>query len=103
MVKISDIPYDYNLQENKFLYDVWESIIFYLIENKVLVMKDFNRFSHYRDANYKKNMLILLDDVASFDNEKRRFYLRELRNTKFVKENLDIAPDDLIPKMSSKI
>ena len=66
-------------------------------------MKDFNRFSHYRDANYKKNMLILLDDVASFDNEKRRFYLRELRNTKFVKENLDIAPDDLIPKMSSKI
>ena len=66
-------------------------------------MKDFNRFSHYRDTNYKRNMLILLDDVASFDNEKRRFYLRELRNTKFVKENLDIAPDDLIPKMSSKI
>ena len=103
MKKIADIPYDYNHQENKFLYDVWESIIFYLIENKVLVMKDFNRFCRFRDINYKKNMLILLDDVANFDNEKRKFYLRELRNIKFVKENLDIAPEDLIPKMSSKI
>ena len=76
--------------ENKYIIDIWIIIIYYLLQNKIITMKDFNYFSEDNNDEIKKNIFIILNQVCCYKLENKKTYLKELENTKFMNINKNI-------------
>ena len=77
--EISEISKDENDDINKF----WSIIMYYLLENKIIKMNDFNSFCKGYNNEIKYNIFMILKDAFNFDSNKKKIYLKELKNTKF--------------------
>ena len=97
LLEISNLKIE---EKNKF--DVWVIILFYLMENKILNMKDFNYFVKGFNKNIKKNVMILLNEVCCYNRDKKYYYFKELKNSKFATSNKNIYLD-VIKEKNDKI
>ena len=77
--EISEISKDENEDINKF----WSIIMYYLLENKIIKMNDFNSFCKGYNNEIKYNIFMILKNAFNFDSNKKKIYLKELKNTKF--------------------
>ena len=78
-------------EENQFLSNIWIIIIYYLLQNNIIKMNDFNYFCKgYYNKEIKKNIFNILNGVCCYNFENKKYYLRELRNTKFANINKKI-------------
>ena len=80
-------------EENKFLLDIWIIIIYYLLQNKIMTMNDFNFFCKGFSKEIKTNIFTILNGVCNYNSENKKFYLKELKNTKFYNINKKISSD----------
>ena len=69
--------------ENKFLIDIWIIIIYYLLQNKIIAMNDFNYFCNDYNNEIKANIFTILKGVCCYNLENKKIYLKELKETKF--------------------
>ena len=76
-----------NKEENKYINDIWIIIIYYLLQNKIMIMNDFNYFCNIYNKEIKKNIYTILNGVCAYNIENKQNYLKELYNTKFISMN----------------
>ena len=79
--------------DEKWKFDVWIIFLFYLMENKILNMRDFNYFTKGYNKDVKKNVMILLYEVCCYKRDKKYYYFKELKNSKFAMSNKNIYID----------
>ena len=79
-----------NKEENKYINDIWIIIIYYLLQNKIMTMNDFNYFSNGYNKEIKNNIFTILNGVCAYNIENKQNYLTELKNTKFIYMNKNI-------------
>ena len=72
-----------NKEENKNIKDLWIVIIYYLLENKIMSMNDFDYFCKENNKEIKNNIYTILNDMCAYNKDNKDFYLKELKNTKF--------------------
>ena len=79
-----------NKEDNKYINDIWIIIIYYLLQNKIMTMNDFNYFSNGYNKEIKNNIFTILNGVCAYNIENKQNYLTELKNTKFIYMNKNI-------------
>ena len=79
-----------NKEENKYIIQIWIVIIYYLLQNKIISMSDFDYFSNGYNNEIKNNVFIILNGVCNYDINNKQLYLKELTNTKFINMNKNI-------------
>ena len=80
--------------ENQFLKDIWIILIYYLLQNKIMTMSNFNYFCKgYYNKEIKKNIFVIINGVCNYNLENQKFYLKEIKNTKFAVINEKIYSD----------
>ena len=72
-----------NKEENKNIKDLWKVIIYYLLENKIMSLNDFDYFCKGNNKEIKNNIYTILNDVCCYNKDNKDFYLKEFKNTKF--------------------
>ena len=84
-------------EENIFIIDIWIIIIYYLFQNNIMKMEDFDYFTRgYYTKDIKKNILQILKGVSCYKEENKKYYLNELKNTKFSNINKKIISEIMI-------
>ena len=76
-----------NYNQNYYLVDLWVIIIYYLINNQILVISDFNIFSREYNYNVKKEVINVLNKVVDYNYEAKNNLKKELKNSKLYNEN----------------
>ena len=79
--------------EEKCKFDVWVIALFYLMENKILEMKDFNCFIKGYSKDIKKKVMILMNEICCYNRDKKYYYFKEFKNSKFALNNKSIYLD----------
>ena len=81
-------------EENQFIINIWIIIIYYLLQNKIITFKNFNYFcKNYYTKEIKKNILNILNEVCLYNKDNKKYYYRELMNTKFANINKKILSE----------
>ena len=80
----------YNNQDNNYyLEDVWIILIYYLLDNQIMKMNDFNNFN--KDSyNIKKYIADILRKIIDYNRESKKHWINELKATKFYIENRNL-------------
>ena len=67
---------------NYYLEDVWTTVLYYLIDNQILTISDFNIFN--RDSNnIKKEIANILTKIIDYNRDTKKILISELKLTKF--------------------
>ena len=94
---LEELSYLYNeelqKEENQFLKDIWTLIIYYLLQNKIMKMNDFNYFCKGFSKEIKNNIFRILNEVCRYNLENGYFFLKEFKNTKLANMNKKIVSD----------
>jgi len=94
---LEELSYIYNeelqKEENQFLKDIWTIIIYYLLQNKIMKMNDFNYFCKGYSKEIKTNIISILNEVCRYNLENGYFFLKEFKNTKLANMNKKIVSD----------
>ena len=69
--------------------DIWTCVMYYLMENKIYFMKNFNYFCKDTKDNIKC-ILTLMINIANYNNANKNIYLKEARATKIMKNNKEL-------------
>ena len=78
-----------NYDKNYYLEDIWVIIIYYLINNQILAVSDFNIFN--REYNNIKNEIAnVLKKVADYNYDMQNYLMKEIKNSKFYNDNKKI-------------
>ena len=78
-----------NYNKNYYLEDIWVTLIYYLINNQILSISDFNIFN--REYNNIKNEIVnVLNKVAIYNYDSKNYLMKELYNCKFYNDNNNI-------------
>ena len=81
-------------EENIFINDIWTIVIYYLLQNNIMKIEDFDYFTKgYYTKDVKRNILIILKNVSYYNTENKEYYLNELKNTKFANINQKILSE----------
>ena len=72
-----------NKDENKNINDLWIIIIYYLLENKLMSINDFDYFSKGCNKEIKNNIYNILNKVCCYNKDNKDIYLKEFKKTKF--------------------
>lgn len=77
----------YNNQNiNYYLEEILIILIYYLLDNQIIKMSDFNVFN--KDSiNLKKSVANILIKIADYNRDSKKFWITELKATKFYNEN----------------
>ena len=96
-IVLEELSYLYNeefqKEENQFLKDIWTIIIYYLLQNKIMKMNDFNYFCKGYSKEIKNNIFIVLNEVCRYNLENGYFFLKEFKNTKLANMNKKIVSE----------
>ena len=96
-IVLEELSYLYNeelqKEENQFLKDIWTIIIYYLLQNKIMKMNDFNYFCKGFSKEIKNNIFSILNEVCRYNLENGYFFLKEFKNTKLTNMNKKIVSD----------
>ena len=71
--------------------EIWIVIIYYLLQNKIISMNDFNYFCQEFNKEIKKNIFTILNGVCNYNKDNKNQFLLELKNTKLANINKDIS------------
>ena len=82
-------------EENIYEKEVWIIIIYYLLQNKIMTMNDFNHFCKGYSKEIKNIIFGILNDVCCYNNDNKNIFLKELKNTKFANMNKKILSNIL--------
>ena len=90
-------------EENKYEIEkkIWIIIIYYLLQNKIMKMNDFNYFCKGYNKDIKTLIFNILNSVCSYNNDNKHFFLKELKNTKFASINKKILSNILQNKIKN--
>ena len=69
-------------EENQFLNDIWIVMLYYLLENKIMSLADFDYFCKGYNNEIQNNILNILNGVCCYRVDKKDIYLKELKITK---------------------
>ena len=58
-------------------------MIYYLLENKIIIMNIFDHFCKGYNKEVKINIWNILNGVCCYNVDNKNIYLKELNNTKF--------------------
>ena len=78
-----------NKEQN--IIEIWVVIIYYLLQNNIMVMSDFNYFCKEFNKEIIKNILTILKGVCNYNEDNKDSYLKELQNIKLSKIDKDNA------------
>ena len=78
-----------NYDKNYYLEDIWVIFIYYLINNQILSISEFNIFNREYN-NIKKEIANVLNKVVDYNYESKNYILKELKNSKFYNDNRKI-------------
>ena len=70
-------------EENKYIIEIWIVMIYYLLENKIIIMNIFDHFCKGYNKEVKINIWNILNGVCCYNVDNKNIYLKELNNTKF--------------------
>ena len=94
---LEELSYLYNeelqKEENQFLKDIWTLIIYYLLQNKIMKMNDFNYFCKGFSKEIKNNIFSILNEVCRYNLENGYFFLKEFKSTKLANMNKKMVSD----------
>ena len=90
-------------EENKYEIEkqIWIIIIYYLLQNKIMKMNDFNYFCKGYNKDIKTIIFNILNSVCCYNNDNKHFFLKELKNTKFANINKKILSNILQNKIEN--
>jgi hypothetical protein len=75
-----------NYDKNYYLEDIWVMIIYYLINNQILTISDFNIFSNEYN-NIKKEIVNVLKKIVDYNYDTKNSFKKEVKDTKFYSDN----------------
>ena len=82
-------------EENNYKKEIWILIIYYLLENKIMTMNDFNYFCKEHNKEAKINIINFLYKICCYNEDNKDIYLKEFKNIKFASINKKILSDIL--------
>ena len=71
---------------NYYLEDVWTCVLYYLIDNQILTISDFNIFNR-NSNNIKKEVANLLTKIIDYNRDTKKILINELKASKYYNEN----------------
>ena len=83
------------MEENHYKKEIWILIIYYLLENQIMTMNDFNYFCKEHNKETKINIINFLYKICCYNEENKNIYLKEFKNIKFSNINKKILSDIL--------
>ena len=86
--ELSQLSYEeIKKEENKYIIEIWIVMIYYLLENKIIIMNIFDHFCKGYNKEVKINIWNILNGVCCYNVDNKNIYLKELNNTKFAHIN----------------
>ena len=83
------------MEENNFKKEIWVLIIYYLLQNKIMTMSDFNYFCKEHNKEAKINIINFIYKICCYNEDNKNIYLKEFKNIKFASINKKILSDIL--------
>lgn len=83
------------MEENHYKKEIWILIVYYLLENKIMTINDFNYFCKEHNKENKINIINFLYKICSYNEDNKNIYLKDLKNIKFAHINKKILSDIL--------
>ena len=69
-------------EENKNIKEIWIIMLYYLLENKIMTMNNFDYFCKGYNKEIQNNILNILNGVCNYNEDDDNIYLKELKNLK---------------------
>ena len=80
----------YNNQNNNYyLEEIWIILIYYLLDNQIIKMDDFNSFNN-DSFNVKKYIAEVLKKIIDYNRDSKKYWINQLKATKFFNENRNL-------------
>jgi hypothetical protein len=75
-----------NNDKNYYLEDIWVIIIYYLLNNQILEISDFNIFNK-ENNNIKNEIANIFKKVIEYNYDTKNYFMKEIKNSNFYKDN----------------
>ena len=72
-----------------YLENIWIILIYYLINNQILSISDFNIFNK-NTFSIKKSIANILSKIIDYNRESKKYFISDLKATKFFNENRNL-------------